>query len=327
MTGARMQRRGDVRDVGENDVTSPPDVCSSFVRSGEALSRVLQALGRLRTDETSSTTLMHSALVELCTAGDFGRGLMSWVRGSLWLPECTFPELNLADPMIAGLLDREIPLGAAPLEAEVVRRRLPALILDATDDPKVHSTLAVLTNSYVVAPVVVDGSVVGLIHVDNAASGRPMTMADRELVRFFSQNLGLIYERLIISEELQRQREALDRAFQESRALIADISSRVPGLKKVDEHVVERDRVEASSLGSPPFQSADSAESRLTHRELEVLTLLADGLINRDIASRLGVSESTIKSHVKHILRKLGASNRAGAIATFGRLTRSSRKS
>jgi DNA-binding CsgD family transcriptional regulator len=293
----------------------PDDVAGSMERSAEALSRVLDALARLRAGEMSSTVLMHGALEELCRAGDFGRGLMSWVRGSLWLPEFTFPPATLSDPMIADLLEREIPLGMAPVEAEVVRRRLPALVLDAAADPKVHSTLAVLTNEYVVAPLVVDGSAVGLIHVDTGVSGRPLTMSDRELVRFFSQNLGLIYERLIVAEELQRQREALDRAFRESRGLIAELASPVPTLRQVD----------PAAVGTAT-RGPDRTETNLTQRELEVLTLLADGLANRDIAGRLGVSESTIKSHVKHILRKLGVSNRAGAIAAFGRLTRQAKE-
>jgi NarL family two-component system response regulator LiaR len=53
----------------------------------------------------------------------------------------------------------------------------------------------------------------------------------------------------------------------------------------------------------------------LTERERKVLSLLAAGLKNREIAQRLTVSPSTIKSHVSHILSKLGVSSRTEATA------------
>jgi len=53
----------------------------------------------------------------------------------------------------------------------------------------------------------------------------------------------------------------------------------------------------------------------LTPREREVLTLVVEGLNNREIGERLTVSRSTAKAHVSNILSKLGVSNRAGAIA------------
>jgi DNA-binding NarL/FixJ family response regulator len=58
-------------------------------------------------------------------------------------------------------------------------------------------------------------------------------------------------------------------------------------------------------------------ESALTPRQLEVLRLMGDGRTNAAIASRLTISEDTAKSHVKQILRKLGAANRAEAVSLF----------
>ena len=51
----------------------------------------------------------------------------------------------------------------------------------------------------------------------------------------------------------------------------------------------------------------------LSDREVEVLRLLATGLANRDIGSLLFISESTVKTHVEHIIRKLGVSDRVQA--------------
>jgi len=74
-------------------------------------------------------------------------------------------------------------------------------------------------------------------------------------------------------------------------------------------HVVDRDL--AGVLASP-----DGVESApLSERELEVLGLLAKGMTNKEIASALFISRATVKSHIENILRKLEASDRAGAVA------------
>ena len=52
----------------------------------------------------------------------------------------------------------------------------------------------------------------------------------------------------------------------------------------------------------------------LSEREREVLALLVDGLMNKEIARRLAVSERTVKFHVGSILAKLGVPNRAAAV-------------
>ncbi len=56
------------------------------------------------------------------------------------------------------------------------------------------------------------------------------------------------------------------------------------------------------------------AEERLSSRELEVLQLVAEGASNKDIASRLHISQATVKSHLIHIFGKLGVSDRTAAV-------------
>lgn len=56
-------------------------------------------------------------------------------------------------------------------------------------------------------------------------------------------------------------------------------------------------------------------EESLTHREIEVLRAIADGNRNRDIAEQLFISEETVKVHIKHIMEKLGASDRTQAVS------------
>jgi len=55
------------------------------------------------------------------------------------------------------------------------------------------------------------------------------------------------------------------------------------------------------------------AGESFTQRELEVLSLLAHRLTNKEIAAELGISETTVKTHVRNILSKLGVSTRAEA--------------
>jgi len=64
----------------------------------------------------------------------------------------------------------------------------------------------------------------------------------------------------------------------------------------------------------------DEPQERLTPREREVLALLAEGLSNRTIAERLGISERTAKFHAGSIFAKLGADNRAEVIVRAARL-------
>ncbi len=65
----------------------------------------------------------------------------------------------------------------------------------------------------------------------------------------------------------------------------------------------------------PAFLSGKDKEEMLTTREREILQLLADGMSNADVATKLFISQETVKSHVRHILAKLEADTRTHAVA------------
>jgi len=63
-------------------------------------------------------------------------------------------------------------------------------------------------------------------------------------------------------------------------------------------------------------QLRSPAKDPLSHREIEVLTLIARGCTNRETAGRLFISEATVKTHLLHAYAKLGVRDRASAVAT-----------
>jgi DNA-binding NarL/FixJ family response regulator len=70
-----------------------------------------------------------------------------------------------------------------------------------------------------------------------------------------------------------------------------------------------------------PLDNLDdgAAAEPLTSREIQVLQLLAEGLPNKAIANRLGISDQTVKFHVASVSGKLGAANRTDAVRRAAR--------
>jgi DNA-binding NarL/FixJ family response regulator len=105
--------------------------------------------------------------------------------------------------------------------------------------------------------------------------------------------------------ERRRLRAALDDSVPEVVAEYASIAeARNAG--------VSADAILTSALD--PADHAKAGPEHLTPREIEVLQLIADGLPNKSIAGRLGISDQTVKFHVSSIYGKLGAANRTDAV-------------
>jgi DNA-binding NarL/FixJ family response regulator len=81
--------------------------------------------------------------------------------------------------------------------------------------------------------------------------------------------------------------------------------------RRFEEVAARRGGGEVVQLQSPLRE----LEQEPTMREIEVLQLISDGLVNREIGQRLFLSEETVKSHVRHLLAKLQARSRAHAVA------------
>jgi DNA-binding NarL/FixJ family response regulator len=93
------------------------------------------------------------------------------------------------------------------------------------------------------------------------------------------------------------------------------------GNRPAQQRANERARMTAApdiviSLLAPPPTPRRVAHAELTQRELEILELVADGLGNKQIARRLGLSLNTVRNHVRNTLAKLQAHSRLEAVAT-----------
>lgn len=98
--------------------------------------------------------------------------------------------------------------------------------------------------------------------------------------------------------------------------LVAAVRAVAQGLTVLDPSIVP------TLLGSAAAAHTESMtvpDETLTHREIQVLQLLADGLPNKTIAHQLGISEHTAKFHVSSVLAKLGAASRTEAVTTAAR--------
>jgi DNA-binding NarL/FixJ family response regulator len=109
------------------------------------------------------------------------------------------------------------------------------------------------------------------------------------------------------------------RGYLTKDAGIAEISRAVHAAaahQAVLDPVAQSALIDAASAGARPTGPAPAASlpDELTPREAEVLSLVARGLSNREIASTLVVSEATVKTHINHVFAKIGARDRAQAV-------------
>ncbi len=97
---------------------------------------------------------------------------------------------------------------------------------------------------------------------------------------------------------------------------LAALLAEVPGLRLA----AAGERADVSLVGPDGLDGGGDLDQPLTPRELEVLTLLAEGASNKTIARRLGISVHTAKFHVGQLLDKLDAVGRTDAVAHAARL-------
>ena len=115
------------------------------------------------------------------------------------------------------------------------------------------------------------------------------------------------------TEKLRASLAAALRSSEEFEIVgVGDSSTNVPA----DTELVLVART-STPVGSRSSRIAnDTTTTVLSGREQQILALLADGLINKQIAARLGISTNTVKTHLELLFEKLGVATRAEAVAT-----------
>jgi DNA-binding CsgD family transcriptional regulator len=295
-----------------------------FGLHAQRLSDASAALRRLGATARSAQ-LVDQACEQLVRSCGFGRAVLSRVESGTWRPWMAhFTGDAARGDWFTDWIDRPIPLDELVLETEVLTDRQPVAVLD-TEASRVYRPIIVdagHSSSYVVAPVVLAGHVAGFFHADHAPARRRSGLIDRDVLWTFAQGFSLAYERLVLAESIQAQRDRLQAALGSAQELLNaappaleltfDSGEADPGVR------VLRSLVPMNDQGPAPGRAGCTiAGEELTERERDVLRLLAVGATNAQIADQLVVSESTVKSHVRHILRKLGAVNRAQAISRY----------
>jgi LuxR family transcriptional regulator, regulator of acetate metabolism len=270
----------------------------------------------------SPAELVERAPVLLCEVCEFDRAMISRVHGSTWIPAAVHvaaeadDEVNLR--LVAEVGTLEIPLTSALIETEMLRRRTSVLVDGTGVARHTFGLLAALSRSraYVAAPIVIADRVAGFLHADAYSSPRTLTAADRVALQIFADLFGLLYERAAMAERLLQQQQAIHAALSSAASGVAELGPRVGHLERAEVRTAE-----AGSLTGAHRAAGRPQAGALTSREWEILGLLATGATNGQIAAALVVSESTVKSHVKRILHKLPAANRAEAVYRYTQMS------
>lgn len=285
----------------------------------EALARVQEALGRLRAVQSVSQAL-DAATAEICRSCGFDRALLFRVNESQMIAESAYFEGDPegAQRFLALARDHRPQLNHLLLETEMIRRRVPMLVSDAQNDARTFKPLIepLRTSSYVAAPIMPEGRVIGFLHADRYFSKRPVDTLDRDTLWTFAEGFGYTVERVVLIERLGSQRDRMRLMMESTGAVLDEFCNAEVELIRTDNEGAAVARTAAALVSSPESRG----ETLLTQREYEVLALMAEGSTNAGIANRLVISEGTVKSHVKHILRKLRAANRAEAVSRYLRM-------
>jgi len=258
------------------------------------LTAIRHAVDSLR--GTSSRETIKAAMTLLCRDFGFSRVMVSTVREDDWLPRYLHGRGATSSSFHGFSVGLPVRFADSEAETALVRGRHGVVVSRPT---------ASVRQDYLAAPITVGGAVIGMLHADFPDAPDTTVMDQFDLLEAFAECLAVVYERAVLEEKVSQQRVEVDKLC-----------------ATMDQLMTQRgpDGVPASDAG--PVAVAERAGVRaaapeLTPREREVMSYVATGATNRDIARCLQISEGTVKSHLKRIAEKFGTTNRAAALAMY----------
>ncbi len=258
-----------------------------------------------RAESLSQLRALHRAALEIADEGELQRLLRRILDTAARLASARYVALGVPDPsggfetfLTVGITPSQwkrigsLPrlhglLGVLLREGKVIRlrdiRRHPRFTAYPRGHPDMREFLGV--------PIRYRGEILGILFLSGARSGA-FTAEDQDVVEMLAAHAGVAistahrYAQTAESAALA-ERERMARELQQvvTRALGSDATAPTGAVDRID----------------------------LTARERDVLALLVDGLANKEIATRLDISEKTVKSHLTAVFRKLGVADRTQA--------------
>jgi len=269
------------------------------VRAGERVDVVRSLTHGIRRMKKAGSLqgLGRQACTELCDALGFDSALLSFVEDDGFVVEES--DHGLGGPTVIARRD------CAP-ERACIRQR-DTVRTDEADLPASPGYRELLGSAhYLVAPVMAKSRVVALLHVGRRDEGGIST-GDIDVLDAFASAYSLLHERLLNTERVQQQRTSIARAATRLTEEADRIASAAISFDVEDDTRVE----------SPTIAADSALAATLSDRERQVFERLVLGASNAEIADELVITVETVKTHVKRILRKIGAINRSEAIALY----------
>jgi DNA-binding CsgD family transcriptional regulator len=268
-----------------------------------------RGLVRLR-DVTTTAGLIDGVCDELIRSLGFKRAMLARVDDGTWRPWKANSAM-LGESWLSSWIDQSIPLDELTLESRLLSEHRPELVVDTTVSEVAQMVRAAGVTSYVVAPIMPSGQVVGFFHADYGADGRTCDVADRDVLWLFAERFGHLYERAALLEQFH------SRAMQVRKA-VAAVNASMDVLTEPDLEFTAEYALDPPASRRPIRpREHDERFNLLTPREVEVLELIVAGARNSQIAEHLAITLATTKSHVRNLLGKLDAANRSQAIAVY----------
>jgi DNA-binding CsgD family transcriptional regulator len=266
-----------------------------------------EALGRFR--GIGRVDQLMDMCPKVMSALGFDRTMISTIEDTVWTPQAAYfaGDPGWAQEVVRTGRENPQRLTSAVPEHQLLRQARCILVSDPRNNEAVYKALVEPSRSrgYVAAAVSRDGKVIGFLHADCYFRDRVVDAFDLDVLDLFADGFGYILERATLLERGASIHVEVEK-------LTTGIAAAIDGFTG-----------ENADVGEAPWHHDPGAlrpateRSQLTRREIEVLRLMAAGRGNSRIAELLVISPATVKSHVKHILRKLGVANRAEAVSCW----------